>query len=598
MKLRLHFLLIFLLAFGFCFLNAQTTKSIKPNTKRTIDSTYNSLLKKFKAVGLSLAIVDSGRVVYSMGYGFADLENKRAASDKSIYRIGSCTKSFTSLSILQLQEKNKLSVDQSIKKYLPELSISSRFMDNNNFFINDMMCHVSGMPCDVLNGFFCDAPPDMNWLIAELNRQESISPRRYKPAYSNVAYSLLGEVVARQGNTTYSAYVKENIFDPLEMKSSFIEWDSLLVHEFAKGYLGKKLVKEPLIRDQAAGLIHSNVLDMSNYLIMFLNKGQFGNKHILSPDGIEEMCRNQVKDLDLSEDQNWGYGLYTTEAISRKEKDSSHVNIVGHGGDTYAYHSDFGFIPELGVGAVVLTNSDNGAAIRSAIKLLKIYLKAERGIVLNTKYVYPKDSSLTAPGERPCTAKEKIGYYNFNSMLAPVKRPNKISFRQGPARIIMKLKENDTVNYKLRAVVFGIIPVKIKDQEFLFVNRNGKIYAKVKFTASGKQEYIGPRSEHTFIPEAWKSAIGRYRVVNKVYSCKDCPFMNLEGIELKLKEEHGFLVLQTKAKSKDTRRKAYLELIHAKLAVTGGIGRGTGETLRILDNGNLYYNGFVFTKVN
>ena len=74
--------------------------------------------------------------------------------------------------------------------------------------------------------------------------------------------------------------------------------------------------------------------------------------------------------------------------------------------------------------------------------------------------------------------------------------------------------------------------------------------------------------------------------------------MNMEGIELKLKKEHGFLVLYTRAKTKDTRRKVYLELVDAQLAVTGGIGRSTGETLRILENGNLYYNGFVFTKVN
>lgn len=178
---------------------SQTHNKISARTKKVLDSTYTSIIKKYKAVGLSMAIVDSGQIVYSMGYGFSDKENQTPATDSTIYRIGSCSKSFTSLSILQLHEKNKLNIEHSVKQYLPELKIESRFNDNNQIFIKDMMCHVSGLPCDVTNGFFCDAPPDMNWLIAELNKQTTISPRRYKHAYSNSAYGLLGEVIARLG---------------------------------------------------------------------------------------------------------------------------------------------------------------------------------------------------------------------------------------------------------------------------------------------------------------------------------------------------------------------------------------------------------------
>jgi CubicO group peptidase (beta-lactamase class C family) len=241
------------------------------------------------------------------------------------------------------------------------------------------------LPCDVTNGFFCDAPPDMNWLIAELNKQTTISPRRYKHAYSNSAYGLLGEVIARLGNTTYGNYVKQNIFLPLNMHSSYIVEDSSLSKRYAKGYVNKKQIKEPLIRDQAAGLIHSTVLDMSNYVLMFLNKGEHKSGYILSPDGIDEMMKNQIADITLPDQDAWGYGLYSKRAQIKKGQDSSLINIVQHAGDTYAYHADFGFIPELQVGVVVLTNSDKGASIRSANKLLKIYLKEARGAPRTSK---------------------------------------------------------------------------------------------------------------------------------------------------------------------------------------------------------------------
>jgi CubicO group peptidase (beta-lactamase class C family) len=575
---------------------AQTHQTVSQRTKKVLDSTYASLIKKYKAVGLSLAIVDSGRIVYSMGYGFSDRENKIQANDKTIYRIGSCSKSFTSLSILQLQDKNRLNVDHSVKKYLPELKIESRFSDNNPIFINEMMCHVSGLPCDVSNGFFCDTPPDMNWLINELNKQTTMSPRRYKHAYSNAAYGLLGEVIARQGNTTYSNYVKQNIFLPLNMRSSYIEEDTSLSKNFAKAYVNNKLIKEPLIRDQAAGLIHSNVLDMGNYLLMFLNKGKYNSTQILSERGIEEMIKNQIDDITLPESEAWGYGLYSKPAQIKKDKDSSVVNIIQHGGDTYAYHADFGFIPELQVAAVVLTNADKGMSIRSASKLLKVYLKETRGLKLEPNYKTPLDSSTNQVKKVACTEEEIKGVYNFNSFVMRVNNAKKISFKQGPAKIVLKQKRNDLAKYSIKAVLFGFVPIKIKDQEFTFEKKDNKVYCKVIYTKIKEEDYIGVNEQTLAIPANWKKAYGKYKPITKVYPCTNCPYSNTEGLSMSLSEEDGIVVLATKAKSPDMKGKNYLQVVNNDLMVTGGIGRNTGETVKLLENGNVYFSGFEFKK--
>jgi len=588
--------LISLICLNVYLVQAQTHNKVSVRTKTVLDSTYTALLKKYKVVGLSLAIVDSGQIVYSMGYGFSDREQKIQANDKTIYRIGSCSKSFTSLSILQLQEKNKLNIEHSVKRYLPELKIKSRFNDSNQVFIRDMMCHVSGLPCDVTNGFFCDAPPDMNWLITELNKQTTISPRRYKHAYSNSAYGLLGEVIARLGNSSYSNYVKQNIFIPLNMQSSYINEDTSLSKWLAKAYVNKKLFKEPLIRDQAAGLIHSNVLDMSNYVLMFLNKGEHKSGYILSPDGIDEMVKNQISDITLPDQDAWGYGLYTKLAQAKKGNDSSIVSLVQHAGDTYAYHADFAFIPEFKVGVVLLINSDNGVSIRSANKLLKIYLKAAKDIKLNTNYKVPIDSNAFTSAKRACSAEDIKGVYNLNQFLIRAKSAKKIKFKQGPVKVVLKQKKQDPSMYTLKALLFGVIPFKIKDQEFTFENKAGKTYAKVILTANGGVEYLAFKTEPKPIPDTWKKAYGKYKLVSKVYTCTNCPYGNAEGLRMTLKEEDGFVVLVTKAKSPDMEGKTFLEVIDDSLLVTGGIGRNTGETVKFLENGTIYYSGFEFAK--
>jgi len=589
----------FLLGFSLLAQTArsQTNTLITPRVKAVIDSTYGQLIKKYKVAGMSLAIVDSGRIVYSTGYGFSDLENKVAATDKTVYRIGSCTKSFTSLSILQLQEKKQLDINAPLKTYLPEFKIENRYGDNP-IVLRDMMCHVSGLPCDVLNGFFCDEPPGIDWLSNELAKQTTISPRRYKHAYSNVAYGLLGEVIAKLSGKSYEGYLKSEIFEPLNMKASYVDANKMLSKAFSCAYVNKKRIQEPLIRDKAAGLIHSNVLDMSNYLIMLLNKGRFGDKQILPEAAWEQMTANQVEDLVLQGPESWGYGVYAKELKVKKGQDSSTTRLISHAGDTYAFHADFGFIPALKVGVVLLTNTDRGTYVRGCERLLKLYLKHAKNTTLDVNPALPEnDAALAAKGE-PCSNTDKKGVYNFNSFVIHVQNPEKIKFKQGPATVILTQKNNDSCSYSIKGRVFGIVPIKIKGQEFKFVKKDGRMYAKGVDTKRKQEEFIAAKSDKKPLPATWKAALGKYTVSGKVYTCTNCPYMNFEGAELTLSFEKGLLKMKSKGKTPDVKNSTYLEVVDERLCTTGGIGRGTGEAVRLLENGNIYYSGFEFKRTN
>ena len=562
---------------------------ISEDLRAEIDSTYTTLLKRNKVTGTSIAIVDNGEIVYATGYGFSDLENKKKADANTIYGIGSITKTFTALSIMQLQEQEKLRVTNSIKDYLVDLKIENPFNDINQIYISDILCHTSGLPSDIANGFFVDNPPTISWVIKELNKQRLISPRRYISAYSNVGYGLLGEVISRVSGLSYGDYLRQNIFTPLNMTSSSIGYE---LDNTSKTYNGNKETVEPTVRDVAAGFISSNVIDMSNFISMLIGDGSFKSNQIISSNSIVDMESDQLTNVSLTQPFAYGYALMidSIKIKNHKKKDSTIVSIIGHGGDTHAFHADLAYIPEQKVGAVVLTNSVNGRSMSEASKLLKIYLERSKDIEVDLDYISPISYKGVTPKDD-----EIFGKYNLGQLIIDVKDINKIKFKQGPVKAILYKKTNSN-NYSLKVWVFGFIPIKIKDQEFKFTKVNDEIYAKRLDTKTKYEFYLGKKNKVNLpYPESWKSMYGKYELTGKIYETTNRLY-DFSDLKLTASEKSGFLKVDLKSKSMFSGT-LHFDMISDKSAVLGGIGRGNGDVLRILENGNLYYSGFEFVKI-
>jgi len=581
--------ILFAVCFTISYSGVAQINMISDKLRAKIDSTYTSLLKKNKVTGTSIAIVDNGEIVYATGYGFSDLENKKEADANTIYGIGSITKAFTALSIMQLQEQKKLSVTNSIKDYLVDLKIENPFNDSNQIYINDILSHTSGLPSDIANGFFVDNPPTISWVIKELNKQRLISPRRYISAYSNVGYGLLGEVISRVSGLNYGDYLRKNIFSPLNMTSSSIGYE---MSNTSKTYSGNKETVEPTVRDVAAGFISSNVIDMSNFISMLISDGSFKSNQIISPNSIADMERDQLTNVLLTQPSAYGYALMidSIKIKNHKKKDSTIISIIGHGGDTHAFHADLAYIPELKVGAVVLTNSVNGGSMSGASKLLKIYLQRSKDIELDLDYFTPISYKGITPKDD-----EIFGKYNLGQLIIDVKDINKIKFKQGPVKGILSKKTNSN-NYSLKIWVFGFIPIKIKDQEFKFTKVNNEIYAKRLDTKTKYEYYLGKKNKVNLpFPESWKSMYGKYKLTGKIYETTNRSY-DFSDLKLTVFEKSGFLKVNLKSKSMFSGT-LHFDMISEKSAVLGGIGRGNGDVLRILENGNLYYSGFEFLKI-
>ena len=588
-KMNKNSVILLAVCFTISYSGAAQINMISDELRAKIDSTYTTLLKKNKVTGTSIAIVDNGEIVYATGYGFSDLENKKKADANTIYGIGSITKAFTALSIMQLQEQKKLSVTNSIKDYLVDLKIENPFNDSNQIYINDILSHTSGLPSDIANGFFVDNPPTISWVIKELNKQRLISPRQYISAYSNVGYGLLGEVISRVSGLNYGDYLRKNIFTPLNMTSSSIGYQ---MSNTSKTYSGNKETVEPTVRDVAAGFISSNVIDMSNFISMLISDGSFKSNQIISPNSIADMEKDQLKNVLLTQPFAYGYALMidSIKIKNHKKKDSTIISIIGHGGDTHAFHADLAYIPELKVGAVILTNSVNGGSMSGASKLLKIYLERSKDIEVDLDYIIPISYKGIAPKDD-----EIFGKYNLGQLIIDVKDINKIKFKQGPVKAILSKKTNSN-NYSLKIWVFGFIPIKIKDQEFKFTKVNNEIYAKRLDTKTKYEYYLGKKNKVNLpYPESWKSMYGKYKLTGKIYETTNRSY-DFSDLKLTVSEKSGFLKVDLKSKSMFSGT-LHFDMISEKSAVLGGIGRGNGDVLRILENGNLYYSGFEFLKI-
>lgn len=587
-------LLAIFIAIGF-LCKAQTYNHISKNTKNKIDSTYNSLLKKHKIAGASIAIIDSGKIVYSTGYGFSDKENEIKATDETVYRIGSITKSFTALSVIQLHQNEKLDYKKTLSTYIPEFFIKNNNGVKQDIFIDNIMSHTAGLPCDIFNGFFATNPPDNDWIIEQLKYQYTIAPANFVMAYSNIGYSLLGKLIEETSGVSYEEYLNQNIFNPIEMSSSYVFFDSIKNHTLSECYMGGKLVTEPLIRDVSAGLIHSNVLDMSNYILMYLNNGKFNENQILSEELLDEMRRDQIADIQLNNGTKYGFGLFVSDfyLIEKEKNDTSSITMISHGGDTFGYHANFGYLPELGVGAVILTNTDKGVAITKITHLLKLYLENERNETIELPNV---ENEKIAKNDVVISDNRIKGQYESMMSLIDVKKDKKIKFKQGSATVVLKRKESDE-NFIVKAKVLGFISFKVRGQEINFVENGDNIYMKVFFPKAKSEEYIGMKSKPNKIPENWQNAYGKYELTGDIYKNPEKFRFQTEELNAKLYEKDGFLALKLKGQMLELINTFYFKVVDDNSAQSAGYGRNTGNTLIILPNGNLYFSGFEFKKV-
>jgi CubicO group peptidase (beta-lactamase class C family) len=280
-------------------------------------------------------------VIFEKGYGYKNKSTNARNDTNTIFQIGSITKQFTSAIILQLQEQNKLSLQDSLTKYIPD------YPNGNKITIEHLLTHTAGV-----YNYTNDAVFMVNETTHPINRDSLVNRFKYKPldfqpgekfSYSNSGYILLGYIIEKVTGQPYFQVVRQRIFQPLHMDHSGFDFTHLNSPDKAMGYTTPESTTPANIVDSsvsfAAGAIYTTVGDLYKW-DRALRAGR-----IITPASQEKAYTPHLA--------QYGYGWMIGTIDGKK--------VVEHGGGITGFVSDIRRIPEDETCIVVLDNQPNEA---------------------------------------------------------------------------------------------------------------------------------------------------------------------------------------------------------------------------------------------
>lgn len=317
-----------------------------------IDSLLIYLNQNHKFMG-QVSIREGGNVIFEKAYGYADADNSLKANEKTKYKIGSITKTFTAVMVMQLIEEKKLKQETKLSKFYPQIQNSDKIT------IHDLLHHRTGI-IDYMNG---DSTADpfkkitKEEMISKIAAYQSLFEPNSKFEYSNSNYYLLGRIIEDITKQDYAANLQERIIQKLALRNTAIadHADVTKNESYSYTYVNKKWVLAPewdMSQAFGAGNIYSTASDLTLFM-----DGLFNGK-LIKKSSVDEMTKLE---------QSYGKGLMTFPFGERK--------FFGHTGGIEGFRSVVGYYPTEKTGVSLIVNGDNYNRNDIMIGILSIYYK-------------------------------------------------------------------------------------------------------------------------------------------------------------------------------------------------------------------------------
>lgn len=346
------------------------TKSADPLSG--VEKHLEQILKDRKAAGFAVAVVKKDSIIYARGFGYRDLENRLPVTPNTLFAIGSCTKAFTTSLLGLMKEEGRLDYDKPARDYLPGLKFYNDDL-NRGVTVRDAIVHRTGLPRHDFS-WYLFSTDSRDELMRRIEFMEPVAPLRQTWQYNNFMYLVQGMIAEKNYGKTWEELVRQKFFIPLNMKRSNTSVTALSGDNDAA--LGYTLKSDSIISGTdyyninamgPAGSINSSVLEMANWLKVWINKGRFNGREVLPESYIKEAISSQMvvspgypgaesPDLHVS---NYGFGW----AVSSYR---GHYR-VDHGGNIDGFSANTAFFPTDSIGIVVLTNQ-NGSALNNLVR--------------------------------------------------------------------------------------------------------------------------------------------------------------------------------------------------------------------------------------
>jgi CubicO group peptidase (beta-lactamase class C family) len=341
--------------------------------RKWIEENIPVYMTESKLPGFSIAVVMDGETIYAEGFGARDSKRNLPATADTLYGIGSITKSFVAIGIMQLVEEGKISLDDPVSQHVPfELG-----MPGKPITIHHLLTHSLGIPSLATSsvalgrglgldiGIPLGSAEDFYRLVNGA-QDEVVADPGERFFYHNAAWRMLGHVIQEKSGMPFHRYLKEKVIDPLDMQRTTLslsdfesDSDHIMPHlKKADGGVEPANFPYPDPDDNpkfsfltAAGGIVSSVNEMTKYLNAQMEKGRYPGGRLASQESFETMQKLHIR-LPGGHygESGYGYGLaITPDFLGHK--------MVGHGGSIVVSTAYMAFVPELKAGVVMMGNS-------------------------------------------------------------------------------------------------------------------------------------------------------------------------------------------------------------------------------------------------
>ena len=323
---------------------------------------------------VSIALVDQEGVAWAAGFG--EQSPGVPATRETVYRVGSVSKLFTDLAVMQLAERGEIDIDAPVRDLLPDFAPDNR--SGVPITLRQLMSHRSGLIREPPAGnYFDDAGASLAATVASLDGTRLVYEPESRTKYSNAGIAVVGHALEVTQGEPFADYVRRTVLDPIGMASSAFTPEPGIVDDLADGYMwgfDRGLFPAPTFELGMipAGSMYSTVLDLARFMGVMFRRGD----GLLGAATLESMWKPQFADPDAT--TGYGLGFAVEERFGER--------WLGHGGAIYGFSTQLAFLPDsrLGVAVVSAVDGTNSVARRVADAALELMLAARAGVPLPT----------------------------------------------------------------------------------------------------------------------------------------------------------------------------------------------------------------------
>jgi CubicO group peptidase (beta-lactamase class C family) len=324
-----------------------------------VDQIFAAEYAKENLASATVGVVSGPDLIWTKSYGLADIEKKVAATKDSTYRIGSITKQFTAIMLLQLASQGKVHLSDAAEKYYPEIrKVANAYPGAPPVTLVQLATHTSGMDREPGDVETYTTGPVSAWdktLLTALDHTKYAFEPGTRYSYSNIGYAILGQALSRAAGEPYIQYVQQHILGPLGMKHTAFEQNAEIMKTLAKGYILKNGAAdgEPSARELRTGrgykipngALFTTVGDLAKFVSFEMGDGP---EAILSKSILQDnLTRVYSADGNFSSGYGVGFMLFR----------QGDMTVAGHGGSVAGYVAGGYFNPASHIGIIFLRNA-------------------------------------------------------------------------------------------------------------------------------------------------------------------------------------------------------------------------------------------------